>query len=269
MSTPYPTTGDVVAELRGAVLVVTFNRPEAMNTFTVDSEHLYGDILEQADRDPEVRVVLVTATGRAWCAGADMADLIRLVEESGLDVNPYRRRRDFPLELRKPLVAAIDGAAAGLGMVHALYADVRFGGPKAAFVTAFSRRGLAAEYGISWLLPRLVGHSRAMDLLLSSRKLTADDAHRIGLLDHLVAADEVFDAAFAYAQEMATWCSPLSLADIKKQVNDDQERGFSQAYDVADALMRSRMDTPDFAEGVASFTERREPTFPALAEDAG
>lgn len=269
MSTPYPTTGDIIAELRGAVLVVTFNRPEAMNTFTVDSETLYGDILERADQDPEVRVVLVTAAGRAWCAGADMADLIRLVEESGLDVNPYPRRRDFPLNLRKPLVAAVNGAAAGLGMVHALYADVRFGGPRAAFVTAFSRRGLAAEYGISWLLPRLVGHSRAMDLLLSSRKVTAEEAHRIGLLDHLVGADEVFDAALDYAHEMATWCSPASLADIKKQTNDDHHRSFLESYDVADALMRSRMDTPDFAEGVASFTERREPVFRALSGDAG
>ena len=265
MSESYPTAGDVVAELRGPVLVVTFNRPDAMNTFTVASEHTYGDILEQADADPDVRAVVVTATGRAWCAGADMADLAAIVEAAGgLDANPYKRRRDFPLALRKPLVAAIDGAAAGLGMVHVLYADVRFGGPRAAFLTAFAQRGLAAEYGISWLLPRLVGHSRAMDLLLSARKVRAEEAHRIGLVDHLVTEGDVLEAAVAYATEMATSCSPASMADIKRQVNDDHERSFGESYDVADALMRTRMGTPDFAEGVASFTERRPARFRPL-----
>lgn len=265
MDDDYPTTGDVTAELRGAVLVVTFDRPDAMNTFTVASEHAYGDLLEQADRDPAVRAVVVTGAGRAFCAGADMADLAAIVESAGsMDVSPYRRRRDFPLALRKPLIAALPGAAAGLGMVHALYADVRFGGPKALFLTAFAKRGLAAEYGISWLLPRLVGHSRAMDLLLSSRKVGAEEAFRIGLLDHLVTEGDVLAEAVAYAEELARTCSPASMADIKKQVNDDNERGFSESYDVADALMRARMGTADFAEGVASFTERRDPEFAPL-----
>lgn len=265
MSTTYPAEGDIVAELKGAVLVVTFNRPEAANTFTVASEHAYGDILEQADADPDVRAVVVTAKGRVWCAGADMGDLARLVEEAGgFDVTLHKRRRDFPLALRKPLVAAMDGAAAGLGMVHALYADVRFGGPRAAFLTAFAQRGLAAEYGISWLLPQLVGRSRAMDLLISSRKVGAEEAYRIGLLDHLVTEGDVLEAAVAYATGLAETCSPMSMADIKKQVNDDSEGSFSDSYDTADALMRSRMDSADFAEGVASYTERRAPRFAPL-----
>ncbi len=263
----YPASGDVIAELRGAVLVVTLNRPKEMNTFTVASEHAYGDILEQAERDGAVRAVVVTGAGRAWCAGADMADLQKIVESSGsLDVNPYRRRRDFPLSFRKPLVAALNGPAAGLGMVHAMYADVRFGGPRAVFLTAFAKRGLAAEYGISWLLPRLVGRSRALDLLLSSRKVQAEEAFRIGLIDHLVSEDELLEAAVAYADEMTAWCSPASMADIKQQVNDDHERPFSASYDVADTLMRARMGTADFAEGVASFTERRAPAFQPLSD---
>lgn len=265
MEITYPTSDAVLTERRGEVLVVTFDRPEAMNTFTVAMETTYGDVLELADRDPQVRAVVVTAGGRAWCAGADMADLASLVDADGrFPENPYPRRRDFPLALRKPLIAAVNGAAAGLGMVHALYADVRFGGPRAAFLTAFSRRGLAAEYGISWLLPHIVGRSRALDLLLSSRKVEAEEALRIGLLDRLVAEDELLEAAVAYAADIAASCSPASLADIKKQVNDDHERSFGQSYDVADALMRGRMGSPDFAEGVASFTERRAPRFAPL-----
>lgn len=266
MTSSYPTTGDVIAELRGPVLIITLNRPDAMNTFTVASEQTYGDILDQADADPQVRAVVLSASGRAFCAGADMADLAALVEASGgIDVNPYTRRRDFPLALRKPLIGAIQGPAAGLGMVHALYCDIRFASSRAAFVTAFAKRGLAAEYGISWLLPRLVGHSRAMDLLLSSRKVTAEEAYRIGLVDHFVEDGDVVDAAIAYASELAAQSSPLSMADIKQQVNEDLSRSFSDSYDVADALMRSRMGTPDFAEGVASYVERRDPAFAPLA----
>ncbi|WP_034239004.1 enoyl-CoA hydratase-related protein [Saccharomonospora iraqiensis] len=267
MDNDYPVTGDVVAELRGAVLVVTFNRPEAMNSFTVASEHTYGDILEQADSDPAVRAVVVTGAGRAWCVGADMADLARIVDSAGsMDINPYRRRRDFPLSFRKPLVAAVNGPAAGLGMVHAMYADVRFGEPSSSFITAFAKRGLAAEYGISWLLPRIVGHSRALDLLMSSRKVDAEEAFRIGLLDHLVAEGDVLEKSVAYAADLARTCSPASMADIKRQVYADHERAFTASYDDADALMRARMDTADFAEGVASFTERRDPVFQPLSE---
>ena len=253
----------------GEVLLVTFSRPERMNSFTVELEHAYGDVLEAADADPEVRAIVVTGEGRAFCAGADMEDLATLAANPGEGTSPFRRRRDFPLELRKPLIAAVNGPAAGLGMVHAVYADVRFANEGAVFATGFARLGLAAEYGISWLLPRLVGRSRAMDLLLSGRKVRAQEAARIGLVDHLV--DEGTDAVTAaveYATDIATHCSPEGMALIKDQVARDCEASFEEAYQRSEELMLSRIESADMAEGVASFTERRAPRFAPLGSDA-
>ena len=168
------------------------------------------------------------------------------------------------MTVRKPLIAAINGAAAGLGLVEALYCDLRFCAPGAKLTTAFVRRGLIAEYGISWLLPRLVGPSRALDLLLSGRVVLGEEAFSMGLVDRLVDPDALVDAAVAYAQELAAHCSPASMAIIKRQLRRDLDAGLDAALSDAERLMRESFERPDVVEGVASYVEQRPPAFPSL-----
>lgn len=256
----------VLAERRGPVLVLTLNRPDRLNAWTDALEERYYDRLDAAEDDPEVRAIVLTGAGRGFCAGADMEDLQLGAVVS--DVTPVLRDRPrprtFPLTVRKPLIAAINGAAAGLGLVEALYCDVRFAAREAKLTTAFSRRGLVAEYGISWLLPRLVGYSTALDLLLSSRVVLGEEALRLRLVDHLSEPERVVDDAVAYATELATHSSPWSMATIKAQVQADLDRSFGDAVSEAEELMISSFDRPDVLEGVHSYTERRPPSFPSL-----
>lgn len=252
----------VRCQRRGAVEVLTLNRPEKLNAWTNELENRYFDLLLRADADPEVRAIVVTGAGRGFCAGADLDNLQRVSEATEDDlIRP--RPRDLPLTVRKPLIGAINGVAAGLGMVEALYFDVRFGSSSTSFTTAFVQRGLIAEYGISWMLPRLVGPSRAADLLLSGRMVDAPEAHRIGLLDHLVDA-EVLDAAVDYANYLAAHCSPASMATIKSQLHADADAGYLPSAGRAQQLMLQAFHRADAVEGVASFLEKRPPAFPAL-----
>jgi enoyl-CoA hydratase/carnithine racemase len=253
----------VLTERRGAVLLVTLNRPARLNAWTNAMEDQYFDVLEAADGDAGVRAIVVTGAGRGFCAGADMDDLASASSASDAEIDRPRLRH-LPMTLRKPLVGAVNGAAAGLGFVEALYCDVRFASAEAVFLTAFVRRGLAAEYGVSWLLPRIVGHSRGLDLLLSGRRVGGEEAYRMGLVDHLVPAETLVDDAVAYASDLADSCSPWSMATIKHQLALDAERGFDASVADADALMRDSFRGIDIAEGVASFAERRPPVFAPL-----
>jgi len=251
-----------------AVRTVTFARPEQRNAMTLEMFRGYYAALAEADRDPDIRAVVVTGEGDHFCSGADPAGLQVLA--SSTDAQRTLRDElgfapDLPLRLATPLVAAVNGGAAGLGLVHALYADVRFMAEEARLATAFSRLGLPAEYGSSWLLPRLVGLGNALDLLLSGRKVDATEALRLGLVQHVVPRAQVLQAAQAYAREIAECCSPTSLAMIKRQVLDDQESAPSASAARAVALMVEAFGRPDFVEGVASLLERRRPEFPPYA----
>ena len=254
----------VLSEQRGAVLVLTFNRPNVLNAWTNELEDRYFDLLETADDDPDVRAIVVTGAGRGFCSGIDLGGL---ASAGGVtDAELVRQRdRDFPASVRKPLIAAVNGVAAGLGFVEALYCDIRFGSSATRFTTAFARRGLIAEYGISWMLPRLIGHSRAVDLLLSSRMVDADEAHRIGLIDHFVTEGSEVDAAVAYAEDITEHCSPSSLAVIKNQMNMDAHSSFPESVRRAESLMLEAIRRPDAIEGVVSHLERRAPNFPSLS----
>jgi len=255
----------VLAERRGPVLVLTLNRPERLNAWTDALEECYYAWLDAAEDDPEVRAIVVTGAGRGFCAGADMDDLQRgAAGEADAALRNRRRPRTFPLTVRKPMIAAINGAAAGLGLVEALYCDVRFAGPEVKLTTAFARRGLVAEYGMSWLLPRLVGYSTALDLLLSGRVVLGEEALRLRLVDRISEPGRVVDDAVAYATELATYSSPWSMATIKAQVQADLDRSFAEAVAEAEELMIRSFDHPDVLEGVRSYHERREPAFPSL-----
>ena len=168
------------------------------------------------------------------------------------------------MTVRKPLIAAVNGAAAGLGLVEALYCDVRFCAPQAKLTTAFSRRGLIAEYGIAWLLARIVGPSRARDLLFSARVVLGEEARQIGLVDFLAEPEALLEEAVAYAADLAANCSPTSIAIIKRQIDEGLDQTFAESFDAAEELLRRSFDRPDAAEGVNSYLEKRPPDFPPL-----
>ena len=260
------TTETVLREVTEGVCVLTLNRPERMNAWTHAMEERYFDLLEEADRDPAVRVIVVTGSGRGFCPGFDMDALAALSEGDAGEVEAPRRPQTFPLAVRKPIVAAINGACAGIGLVQALMCDIRFAAAGAKFTTAFARRGLVAEHGSSWLLPRLVGPAHALDLLLSGRVFLAEEAERLGVVNRVLPADEVRDHALAYARDLATNCSPASMAAMKAQVYRDLQRDLDESLEDANRLMAESFGRPDFAEGVQSFTERREPRFAPLDE---
>jgi enoyl-CoA hydratase/carnithine racemase len=247
--------------------VLTLNRPERLNAWTGEMERLYFGLLEECASREDVRVVVVTGAGRGFCAGADMQDL-QALGENGLPATPSaadRRPQTFPLSIPKPIVAAINGACAGIGLVQALMCDIRFAAEGAKLTTAFSRRGLVAEHGISWILPRLVGPARALDLLLSGRVVLAGEAVELGLVNRALAPEKLLEETLAYARELASRCSPASMATMKRQVYIDLDRGLPDALAEADRLMVESFGAPDFVEGVASFVERRDPRFTPLA----
>ncbi|QBI52821.1 enoyl-CoA hydratase-related protein [Streptomonospora litoralis] len=266
VNTPTPPDGEapgscVLAERDGGVLRLTLNRPDHLNAWTREMADLLLARLRAADADPEVRAIVLTGSGRAFCAGADMALLSGLGEAQ---VQVDGRTLAAPAELRKPVIAAINGPAAGVGLVLALFADVRFAAEDAKLTTSFSRRGLVAEYGAAWQLPRLVGHGRAMDLLLSARVVLGAEAQRMGLVDFAVPREEVLPEALGYARTLAELCSPTSMATIKRQVQRAQTGGFAAAADEAAELMAESFTSADFAEGVGSYLEKRHPEFPGL-----
>lgn len=257
----------VLKELQDGVATLTLNRPERLNAWTQELERAYFTALGECAASPDVRVIVVTGAGRGFCAGADMQELQTLGEHgvSDAQVEQVRTPQTYPLTVPKPIIAAINGPCAGIGLVQALMCDLRFAAEDAKLTTAFARRGLVAEHGISWVLPRLVGPARALDLLLSGRVVLGREAAAMGLVNTAMAGETVLEQTLAYARDLAVNCSPASMATMKLQVYADLERAAPQALAEADRLMLASFGAPDFAEGVTSFLERREPDFAPLA----
>jgi enoyl-CoA hydratase/carnithine racemase len=206
------------------VATFTLNRPERRNAWTAAMENRYFDVLAAADADPAVRAGVLTGAGTSFCPGLDMG---RLAEVAGRPVNIAARRPQYaPRLFRKPLIAAINGACAGIGLTQALMCDVRFAARGARFSTAFARRGLGAEYGMSWVLPRYVGVGHALDLLLSSRVFEAGEASELGLVNRVTEPAEVLTVAREYARDLARNCSPAAMAVIRHQVLADLDASF-------------------------------------------
>jgi enoyl-CoA hydratase/carnithine racemase len=253
-------TDVVLREIDGGVALLTLNRPDRLNAWTDEMEDTYFALLDDCAAREDVRAIVVTGAGRGFCAGADMAAL-QTIGSNGADAARERRPQTLPLGIPKPIVAAINGACAGIGLVQALMCDVRFAAAEAKLTTAFARRGLVAEHGISWILPRLVGPARALDLLLSGRVVRGEEAAAMGLVNRVGG----LGAALSYARDMAVNCSPASMATMKRQVYGDLVRGVDEALADADRLMVESFGRPDFAEGVQSFLDRREPRFAPLS----
>ncbi len=247
------------------VATVTFNRPDRKNGWSPELEAAYFGTLDRVDRDADVRAVVLTGAGTAFCPGMDAS---RLNEKAGKGLDLSGRPPQYrPRTLRKPLIAAINGGCAGIGLVQALMCDVRFAARGAKFSTAFARRGLAAEYGLSWVLPRYVGLENALDLLLSARTFDAEEALRLGLVSRVVERDDVLAQAQAYAGDLARNCAPTALAAIRHQVYGDLEVGLDEALRRSLQVMAVTNGSADFVEGMRSFIERRPPHFAPLADD--
>jgi len=245
------------------VAVVTLNRPDRLNAWTPEMENAYFDALDAAAADESVRVIVITGAGRGFCAGADMDALRGLGKGSAWSGSG--RLTTHALSIPKPIIAAVNGACAGLGFVHALMCDLRFAAAGAKFTTAFVRRGLIAEHGSSWILPRLIGHARALDLLLSGRVFLADEALALGIVNRVAPAESLVAETLAYARDLATNCSPAAMATIKSQVYRHWDADLAPSLAESNALMAKSLREPDFREGVSSFVERRVPRFGALA----
>jgi enoyl-CoA hydratase/carnithine racemase len=272
---------DVIHEVKDGVAVISLNRPDSLNAFTAAMGQGLKRAVADAVDDDAVRVIVLTGAGRGFCAGADMKLLQNITPggtatqaqdmkhefHSGLgpDVGAhYGGRFGYLMQARKPVIAALNGPAAGLGFVLALYADVRFAGSNAKFTTSFAQRGLIAEHGISWLLPRLIGPAHALDLLFSARKLGADEAERIGLVNKVFPQETFMQEVLAYARSLAQTVSPRSMAVMKAQIWKALFQDFNEALALADSEMQKSFASADFKEGVAHYIEKRAPVFKSV-----
>jgi enoyl-CoA hydratase/carnithine racemase len=261
----------VLYETSEAVATITLNRPEQMNSLNDETVTELYEAMRRADQDRDARVIVLTGAGRAFCAGGDISGFGTVDPKSLTTKLPrpfemnrradYQTRHTYFPQMRKPVIGMINGAVAGLGMLYALGCDVRFAAETAVFTTAFARRGLSAEYGMAWMLVRVVGHANALDLLLSARKFHAPEAKELGLVNKVVPADRLQEATYAYAREMAQWCSPRSMRVIKEQVYEVPFQSLHEAVVMANRDMVVSNAGPDFREGTRSFLEKRPPHF--------
>jgi len=245
------------------IVQLTLNRPHQLNAWTLPLEAALFAALDDAMSDPVARVVVITGAGSGFCAGASM-DMLGGAARPAAQV---RRRRLCELaEFPKPIIAAVNGAAAGLGFALALWCDVRICANDAKLTAAFSRLGLVAEHGTAWLLPRLVGRARATDLLLSGRVLTGTEAFELGLATRAVERDQTLPEAMAYAQLLVDSGAPSSWRTIKGQVNASDLSTMEEAYQVSLELMEHALASADHREGVQAWMEKRPPRFAAYPE---
>jgi enoyl-CoA hydratase/carnithine racemase len=271
----------VIYEVDDPVATITLNRPEALNAWTAQMAVEVRNAVAVAERDPAVVGIVITGAGRGFCAGADMNLLSGLAggdgdatatATDGLHATPgradwgddLRGEHMYLMSVPKPIVAAINGPVAGMGVPIALACDLRFMAAEAVLTTSFAQRGLVAEWGIAWLLPRLTGSAVALDLLFSGRKIDGAEAERLGLVNRVLPAAEVVAAAQDYVRELAARCSPTSMAVMKRQVYQQLHAGLGPAEREAQALMLESFSRPDFREGVQSYLEKRPPQFGRL-----
>lgn len=267
---------DILYSVDQGVATITLNRPDKLNAWRGEMDRDVRAAMRAASDDPDVRVIVLTGAGKGFCAGADMgllqsiqsgdAQSSRAVVDAlkpwDASANPnFQKQYSWFPAVPKPIIASINGAAAGLGLILSLYCDIRFAADTAKFTTAFSRRGLIAEHGISWLLPRITGFANAADLLYSARVITAAEAKDMGLISRVIPAANLEKEVTAYARMLATEVSPRSLREMKREIWAAQFQGLGNAIEAANADMPPSFKSEDFREGVAHFVEKRAPKF--------
>ena len=271
----------ILVETTSFITTITLNRPDRLNAWTPLMADEVSHAIHEVGNSPATRCIVITGAGRGFCAGADIGRLQDRAESHeprtdktvhptdagfpgapGQDVTKYYPGRfGYLCACPKPIIAAINGACAGVGLVLALYADLRFTCDSAKFTTAFAARGLIAEHGVAALLPRLVGEAQALDLLLTARRFTGAEAAELRLVNKSLPDGKLMDHVYSVARMLANDVSPLSVAVIKRQVRAAQEQSFTESLAAADAEMDRSFSSPDFKEGVKSFVERRPPVF--------
>jgi enoyl-CoA hydratase/carnithine racemase len=270
-------------EVADAIATITLHRPDRLNAWTGRMHTEYRALLARAADDVTVRVIVVTGSGRGFCVGADAKALEGHVERGSYDAGlgddlampGFGVRPEFDADfayhfgIPKPIIAAINGPAAGVGLVLACYCDLRFAAAGVKLTTSHGRLGLPAEYGLSWLLPRLIGMTRAADILLSSRIVLSEEAEQLGLVNRVVPPGDLMTTTYAYARSLATEIAPSSLASTKLQMYRDLHGDVAASVHDSSARLADMMQSADFAEGVAALTERRPPTFPDAAPPEG
>ncbi|HEY2659286.1 MAG TPA: enoyl-CoA hydratase [Caulobacteraceae bacterium] len=264
---------EILYAVQDGVAVLTLNRPDRLNAWTGVMHQEVKAAMRAASDDEAVRVIVLTGAGRGFCAGADMQNLQTIQggdrsaatqADTPFDANSspeFHKTYSYFPAVTKPIIAAINGPCAGLGLVIALYADMRFASDAAVFSTAFSRRGLIAEHGSSWLLPRLVGFANAADLLYSARRVGAPEALAMGLVNRVIPHQSFMDEVMAYARMLAQEVSPRSLREMKREIWNALFQTLGQAIDSANGDMAASFASEDFKEGVAHYIEKRTPAF--------
>jgi len=264
-------------EVADRVATITLNRPDKLNAWTAVMEQEVRAAISEAERDDHVRVIVLTGAGRGFCAGADMS-LLKSVVDRGVDrdvrasalssenqtkdVRPdFQKKYSYFPAVGKPMIAAINGPVVGLGLVIALYCDLRWASDAARFSTAFARRGLIAEYGMAWMLERLVGLPNALDLLLTARTIDAAQALRMGLASQVFPQDVFREKVSENAREIASSVSPRSMRVIKRQVYDAMFQSLAEAFELSEREMLASLQSEDFKEGVAHYLEKRAAAF--------
>lgn len=268
---------ETLYEVADRVATITLNRPEKLNAWTATMEQEVRSAVEEAERDEKVRVIVLTGAGRGFCAGADMSlltavasqgvddELARRIQSSGArqeGTRPdFQRKFSYFLGVAKPVIAAINGPAVGLGLVIPLYCDLRWASENARFSTTFAQRGLIAEYGIAWMLPRIVGLSDALDLLFSARTITASEALELRLVNRVFPQEGFGATIHEHAVQLASSVSPRSMGVIKRQVYTGMFQTLAESFDLSVVEMVASLRSADFKEGVAHFLEKRAPNF--------
>lgn len=264
-----PSLDTVLAENRDGVALVTMNRPENLNAWNAQLAHDLDAALGWASTDPTVGAVVITGAGRAFCAGADLSaggtTFSRNTGRAG-DSSADRTPRRLPWDVPKPVIAAINGHAVGVGATYALACDIRLVADEAKIGFVFTRRGMLPELASHAILPSVVGFSAAADLLLSGRPITGAEAAAMGLASAAVPAAEIVDRALAQARDMAVNAAPMSMAIAKRLL---WERiGVREMMTREQPLFDWVAEQPDSVEGVESFLEKRDPAWRLTVDEA-
>ena len=260
------------------VAIIWLNRPHRMNAWTGRLHTEYRHLLDKANRDREVRAIIVTGRGKGFCVGGDSQALSGHVDRGGY--NPgisadiakpgYGTDEHFDASfayhfgLDKPVIAAVNGPAAGVGLALACFADLRFAVPAVKFTTAHGKLNLPAEYGLSWMLPKIVGLGRANDLLLTSRVFTSDEALSLGFVNQIFEPAELLDRTLEYAHQLINSVSPNSLRQTRWQIYRDLHRDVASAVIESERLIEDMAKEEDFKEGVAALVQKRPPDWPSV-----
>jgi enoyl-CoA hydratase/carnithine racemase len=265
----------ITYEVNRGVALVTLNNPTRRNAWGGRMSAEYRWALDHAHTDDSVRVVVVTGIGDDFCVGADTSELSTIESAGGayqkaqLELPPYpetapeafRRNHAYPWCIEKPVIAAVNGRCAGVGFIVASYADLRFGARNSVLKTAFSKLGLPAEYGLGWILPRIMGKANAMQILLEGDKFSGEEGLRLGWLQKLYEPDQLLEETLRYAQKLAKESASYSLSCMKRQLNFDAEGDFSDAYTRSVTDMNTALTHPDFKEGLTALKEKRPTNF--------